>query len=308
MVQPGSVVVTRRDRPRILICNNEANTVSEHRFDLVAKTSEPSRVLLQKWLDVPDGIAISPSGQIAISNHNTQGVLIYEGGRHLDEGSDPDAIGRGCFYPHGLRFTQDERFLLVADAGAPYVHVYSKQGRWNGIRQPCVSIAVVDEDKFRRGRRDPQNGGPKGLDLDEKRGLLVTSCGAQPLAFFDLGFILESAENSLGERSRLNRDDQSRLQVMWELTMGEARNQVSRIKVWMAENQAQEFQARFSETQRVLAKAMRQAGKVERRIGRIENKLRTERARNRALLNSKSWRITAPLRLFYEKLRQRLGW
>lgn len=270
MLQPGSVVVAGRsgDRLRVLICNNEAHTVSEHSPDLTGKTAGPGGVLLHKWLDIPDGIALSRKGRIAISNHNTHGVLIYEHGRHLHDDSDPDGIARGCFYPHGVRFTQDERFLLVADAGAPYVHVYMEDDHWSGVHQPRVSLRVLSEEDFQRGRHDPQQGGPKGLDIDEARGLLVTTCETQPLAFFDLAALLRSAAQGFGERSGLNRDHRSPLQVMCELELVQACNQAKRA---------------------------------------AESNLAEARVLNRYLLESKSWRITAPMRFLYAKLRRLAG-
>lgn len=43
----------------------------------------------------------------------------------------------------------------------------------------------MDDETFQKGRYNPQEGGPKGLDLHRQSGVLVTTCEHQTLAFFD---------------------------------------------------------------------------------------------------------------------------
>ena len=94
--------------------------------------------------------------------------------------------------PHGLRFSGDGSRIFVADAGAPYIHVYANDGNgWRGVRSPITSFRVMDEAQFLRGRHNPQEGGPKGLDIDDEMNVLVVTSECQPLAFFDPAAILE---------------------------------------------------------------------------------------------------------------------
>jgi hypothetical protein len=222
---PGSVAVIRGDGAcELLICNNSGHSVTLHRLDCGgawAMTDE--RPLLRRWLNLPDGIGVSDDRRwIAISNHNTHNVLLYEWSAQLDADSKPDGVLRGLYFPHGLRFTADRRHLLVADAGAPFIHVYASgdQG-WCGARYPARSVRIMDEALYLRGRGDPQEGGPKGIDIDRGMNVLVATCEHQPLLFLDLPTLLqdlpaalpvESVEYELGilqqaERLRLKVHD-----------------------------------------------------------------------------------------------------
>jgi hypothetical protein len=195
---PGSVAMTAvtADRAELLICNNAGNTVSSHvlrRGD--GSEVGASRILLQKHLDVPDGLAVSRDGRwLAISNHNTHSVLIYDRARALDKDSEPDAILRRVLYPHGLRFNADGRYLFVADAGAPHVHVFAGGADgWRGVGHPVATARVMSEPVFARCHHNAQEGGPKGLDIDRSGTVLAVSSEAQPLAFFSLNSLLEEA-------------------------------------------------------------------------------------------------------------------
>ena len=44
----------------------------------------------------------------------------------------------------------------------------------------------MDDTVFGRGRNNPQEGGPKGIDIDPRGQVLAVTCEFQPLAFFDL--------------------------------------------------------------------------------------------------------------------------
>ncbi|HEY1385429.1 MAG TPA: hypothetical protein VGF43_17525, partial [Dongiaceae bacterium] len=145
-----------------------------------------------KWLNLPDGVSASRDGSwIAVSNHNTHNVLLYDNTRALHGESVPDGALRCVYYPHGLRFTADGRHILVADAGAPYIHVYAQDGQgWGGVRNPAASIHIMADAVFARGRNNLQEGGPKGLDIDRGGAVLVATSEHQPLVFFDLPALL----------------------------------------------------------------------------------------------------------------------
>ena len=193
---PGSLAVTRKDENlcELLVCNNAGHSVTRHRVDRSAGCRiADGQVLLKRWLNLPDGICISHDGQwIAVSNHNTHDVLIYRNSPSLDERADPDGVLRCVHFPHGLRFTLDGRHIIVADAGAPYVHIYASEGQgWAGARSPVRSVRIMDEALFLRGRHNPQEGGPKGIDIDRDMELLVATSEHQPLVFFDLPAMLQ---------------------------------------------------------------------------------------------------------------------
>ena len=128
---PGAVWISGEGWPakEVLICNNFANRVTRHSLDRESHTIVGGEVLLQKWLDIPDGVSVSNDRQwIAISNHSTHNVLLFAYSDSLGQDADPDGILRGLHYPHGVRFSPDDRHIFVADAGAPYVHVDARDG------------------------------------------------------------------------------------------------------------------------------------------------------------------------------------
>ena len=289
---PGSVVLAGKSgaQCQVLICNNASHTVTKHTADLGAQGAGHGSVLVRKWLDVPDGITVSGKGRIAISNHNLHSVMVYESGRQLDENSDPDGVMRGIFFPHGVRFTGDEQFLLVADAGAPYVHVYAGDDGWSGVHDPQFSLRVISDADFQSGRHNLQEGGPKGFDIDEDGKLLATTCEMQPLAFFDLAAILETAARNV-ERDRSGQPagpsgegrGKSASQVKYELDLLQVRNQVRR--------QAEE-----------------RANQAERRAAQAEGELAEKRTLISYLLHSKSWQVTAPMRWVFAGLKRCAAW
>ena len=195
---PGSVAVTRveEDVCEVLICNNNGHTVTRHRFDRnTGRAIRHSEILLQKYLRIPDGVSVSPDQRwIAVSNHTTHNVLLYENSPALNANAEPDGILRGVHYPHGLRFSADGRHLFVADAGAPYLHIYAQHpDQWRGVRHPIATVRIMDDAVFGRGRHNPEEGGPKGLDIDACSNVLVVTSECQPLAFFDVPALLQHA-------------------------------------------------------------------------------------------------------------------
>jgi DNA-binding beta-propeller fold protein YncE len=194
---PGSVAIIPRGGRcyDLIVCRNYSRRVTRHRLEARSGLRVTrSSVILRRGLDVPDGVAVSPSGRwIAISNHHAHEVFMFRNTWLLGKKSRPAGELRATTYPHGLRFTPDGRYLLVADAGNPIVNIYATANdNWRGAREPVASVRVLDDAAFRHGQggADPEEGGPKGLDIHPDINVLVTTNGSIPLAFFDLSAIL----------------------------------------------------------------------------------------------------------------------
>ncbi|TPL04421.1 hypothetical protein FJ938_16745 [Mesorhizobium sp. B2-4-14] len=65
----------------------------------------------------------------------------------------------------------------------------------DGHRGPARSVAVLDEETFLRGRGNPEEGGPKGPDIDRSNSVVAITCEERTLAFFSLLSIFRGAEN-----------------------------------------------------------------------------------------------------------------
>ncbi|MGB4924565.1 MAG: glycosyltransferase, partial [Candidatus Nitrotoga sp.] len=200
LYSPGSVstICLKNGLYDVLICNNYAHYVSRHILDVTESlTVKHNEILLAKDLDIPDGVSFSNDGRwIAVSNHGKHCVFLYENTPELTQDSEPSGILHGVSFPHGVRFAKD-RFVLVADAGAPFVHIYEKSGNcWEGRYEPVSSFRVMSDEIFKRGRKNAQEGGPKGIDVNEDMNTLVTTSDYQSLAFFDLQETLKRRRRS----------------------------------------------------------------------------------------------------------------
>ena len=187
---PGSVWVTRRNdlAAQLLVCDNIKHSISSHTVIAGATCVLPGRVLLQQRLQIPDGVTVSPDGRwMAVSNHASHEIFFYDRSRRLGPDSEPHGIARGGDYPHGLRFSPDGSSLYVADAGQPFVLRFSApEGDWAGDRRESGKIRVMDEETFLMGRYNPQEGGPKGLELDPGGEVLLVTSDYQRLAAFHI--------------------------------------------------------------------------------------------------------------------------
>ena len=202
---PGSVSVRclEHNRFEILICNNYVNYVTRHILEKKEHLKLISNeIFLSDELRVPDGVAVNNNNRwIAISNHDRHCVSLYQNKPQLNPQSKQDGILRNINYPHGVRFTSDDNYVIVADAGSPYVIIYAKTGdSWEGTRKPRATLRVMDEDTYLRGKNMPQNGGPKGIDIDRDMNVLVTTCEEKVLQFFDLRRVLRQRRVPLDRR------------------------------------------------------------------------------------------------------------
>ena len=221
---PGSLAVTRvkEDVGEVLICNNDGHTVTRHLLDRNADGAlRNSEVLLHKYLNIPDGVSVSPDRRwIAVSNHAAHNVLLFENSPALNSDAKPDGILRCVQYPHGVRFSANGRHLFVADTGAPYLHIYTQDSdQWRGVRHPVASVRIMDNAVFERGQHNPEEGGPKGLDLDASSKILVLTSECQPLAFFDVPVLLQHAFAGGSEREKRILSISHELSLMQEIRM-----------------------------------------------------------------------------------------
>lgn len=199
MKTPGSVAVIDRGPGRydLLACLNYRHAMAlapmRHRFGL--HRAGRGRIVLEAGLDIPDGVSVCrTTGRVAISNHNEHAVRLYPSVARLTPRAAPAGRLIGVHYPHGLRFFARGRALAVADAGAPFVHLYRDDtAEWQGARRPLASVKVMDEATFAAGNFNPQEGGPKGLDIDPSERLMVVTSEHQPIAAFDLGELMRLA-------------------------------------------------------------------------------------------------------------------
>lgn len=188
--KPGSVWVVRRNgaAARLLVCDNVKHRISSHTVIGAGSYVLPGRVLLRRRLEIPDGVTVSPDGRwIAVSNHVSHEIFLYDSTRRLGPDTQPHGVATGVDYPHGLRFSPDGKCLYVADAGQPFVVRFSApDGNWQGDRAASGRIRVMDEETFLKGRHNPQEGGPKGLELDAGGTVLLITSDYQRLAAFHL--------------------------------------------------------------------------------------------------------------------------
>ena len=194
---PGSVSVHRRGKgmAEVLLCNNYIHTISQHRLHLGKQPRfDRHKTLLAGGFDVPDGVSHAPSGKLfAVSDHNNKAVNIFSSTKKLHLGSKPMATLGGISYPHGVRFSRDTRYLFVADAGEPFVHIFQRGGNiWRNQKGPAASLHVMSTEEYLGDHENMEEGGPKGVLLWEKHGLLAVTCSSRPLAFFDVASVLKA--------------------------------------------------------------------------------------------------------------------
>ena len=229
---PGSVAVFENDDGlrEALICNDYTNKVTKHLLDARSRNcSAGDGVLLNKWIRFPDGICVSKMGEwIAVSNHDTHAVFVYKNDASLGPLSPPDGILRH-YYPHGLHFASQDRFILAASAGSPYINIYEAiDSNWRGVRGPVKTAKVLTDEDYLRCRISREDGGPKGLDIADEMNLLVVTCENQPLAFYDLASILnfeESKNYSLSQKfqsdSNWSERTSNAVGIRYQLYLGE---------------------------------------------------------------------------------------
>jgi hypothetical protein len=204
---PGSIqVVDLGDAIELLVCNNASGEITRHRVTAdTARRFEGGEAIAGKWLELPDGLTVSRDRHwLAVSDHGSHLVQLYQYGSPAMRDRDPDGILRGVYYPHGLRFSADSRHLFVADAGTPFVWAFGQStDRWNGVGHPLARVRVMDHALFAKGDVGPGEGGPKGIDIDATERVLAIASVHRPLAFFDFQSISSQVQAAEGVRGLL---------------------------------------------------------------------------------------------------------
>src|SRR5438034_11395449 len=102
----------------------------------------------------------------------------------------------------------------------PYLHIYAQDpDQWRGVRHPLATVRIMDETVFQMGRCNPENGGPKGLDIDACSNILVVTSECQPLAFFDVPLLLQHAFAGGSEREKKILSISHELSLIQEIRM-----------------------------------------------------------------------------------------
>lgn len=193
---PGSVCNYQDENGlfHVLFCNNYADNISRHILDLQHSGQViKNELMIARGLQLPDGVSVSHDTHwIAISNHEEKAVRIYRNSPDINRSSPPVGALRGAGFPHGVLFTPDDKFVIAADAGAPYLRIYARRGKdWRGEHDPVLSLRVMSDEMFKRGNENPQEGGMKGIDWVPETLILAASCDEDPLSFFDMEKVLK---------------------------------------------------------------------------------------------------------------------
>ncbi len=194
---PGSVAAygIGDDRYRALVCSDQWHFITSHVITLGESAGIVNEgIRIEKTLQIPDGISLSPDHQwIAVSNHVQGQVGLFRNTPELDRHTTPDSILEGSVCPHGLSFDADGN-LYVADAASPYVHRYEKPpGGWEARHLPSHAFRLLDDATFYKGRYAAREGGMKGIHVEQGTNVLVTTHKLGTLDFHDLGALLSHA-------------------------------------------------------------------------------------------------------------------
>lgn len=306
---PGSVwaAAIGHGRHEVLVCNNYANRVTRHVLGGWALFwIMRNEILLSKGLDIPDGVAVNRERKwIAISNHNTRSVLLYENTRQLSRHSEPAGVLRNVNFPHGLCFTPDDNFVLVTEAGGEFVHVFAKTGGgWHGIHDPVTSVRVMDSETFLRGQYNPEEGGAKGIDIDSGMNVLAATAECQPLAFFDLPEVLKSSSPAFADRAQMDRPP-----AAWNFGLMENRKAVD---ILTDRQDREEYRSRVYVPGNIDSLTAKNESLVaeltarDRQIALLQQSVAEHDGQITALLRSTSWRVTRIPRVLSALVRSKI--
>lgn len=170
----------------VVVCNNYIQRLTRHYIDARERCSLRDEIMLTGGaLHMPDGLAFSHDGRwLAIASPDIDAVLLYDFSGEFTPATAPITRLHGATHPHGLAFTPDDDYLLVADAGAPFVHTHSRGSGW-GLGDGMHTVTrVMNDDDYALFGGSPAEGGPKGLAIHPSGNLVALAAEAHSLRFF----------------------------------------------------------------------------------------------------------------------------
>ena len=142
------------NRHEVLVCDDWRSQVARYELD-ARGTLTDGRPILGRWLDLPDGIASSSDGRwLAVSNHNTHSVLVFDRDRAQDDG-DPAAILRGVTTRMGSASRPTTAGCSSRTPARLACTCSRPSNGWTGAAYPVATIDVMDEPTFLRGTSQP---------------------------------------------------------------------------------------------------------------------------------------------------------
>lgn len=186
----GSVRVAALDDGifEVVVCSNYLQRLTRHFVDTQEMRSLCNEILLTGGhLHMPDGVAISNDRRwLAVASPQVSSVLIYDFAADFTPTTVPAARIPCGSNPHGLTFTHDDHWLLVADADLPNMHVLGCGSGWGGGDGPQQTIRVTDDATYALFSDTPGEGGPKGVAVHPDGRLVAVCAQTWPLRFYSL--------------------------------------------------------------------------------------------------------------------------
>ena len=211
-------------------------------------------------------------------------------------------------FPHGLSFLEGDRHVVVADAGLPFVYVYTApDGDWSGIRSPAHVARVMSDDVFNSGHYNPSEGGPKGLSVVPGASMVAVTSEWQSLACFSVADLLGSDGGLAMASSSVSETDVTTRRIVLRASarLSEAEQALAGSRTehhWMGQALAHSHatsQVRFDDLAACLLEleASRSDLVAARGHAAISSTVAVDLPRQVELLQTSwSWRLTAPLR------------
>lgn len=299
---PGSVRVidTCLGFVEVFVCDNLLDEVTRFTLDEADLAVVDAEILVRRGLALPDGIALSTDGfWLAVSSHDGHEVLIYRNDGRLSPGVAPSARLRGMRHPHGLCFTVAGD-LIVADASAPVLHIFDRRPSWDGVHTASRLVQVMSNKVFERGRKNPQEGGPKGILSLDADGVLAITSEEQAFAVFALGDLVRD-HRPPAPPAVLSAGSSGRVFVRRLADQLSA----ARADRGRAESDARADRSCFEERgQALVERHGRERKALEEDLARCREALATEQSRLNAVLGSRAWALTAPFRSAADTLKR----
>jgi hypothetical protein len=252
IARPGSVRATRLATGlfEVVVCHAYSRTVTRHLVDAVEGRSLRDEVVLTEGaLAIPDSIALSSDDRwMAISNHDTHTVVVYDLSLPPTTDAEPVATLRGMKHPHGLFFTTDDAALVVVDSWSPLATVFERGPTWSGERTPDLTVQLMSDEMFASRSQNIGDGGNKGAGIHPSGLVIGITSEQRPIEFFDTREVLgrlpaPSASDAAPATRRAILDEVGRS----EQVAARLRNRERRIEVLQEQARAQAAKIRVLE-------------------------------------------------------------